>query len=382
MIGIAVGVASLLVVTSVMNGFYQTVQDILVDAEPHVQVSVDDAPSQQSLLTALRKLPRVLEATPTWNTKAALLHEGASDARQLLLVQGFDSMPPYVRERIVAGASPTGAMEGIVLPWPVAQRVGLSPRGPATAGSRVALYTAPMAMRSLASPLLPPMPIQFEVTGLIAASDLQTPNQAYVSSAALRRLAGDQAEGWMAIRVASPDDAAAVKEAIISGGLAPETAVQTWYERHAQMYEVMRLEKWGAMILLLLIVVVAVFNVIAAMMMMGLQKRSDMAIMMAMGATPTMLRRVFFRLGLWITGTGVAAGLALGGTLVVLQSQYGIVKISGNGGFLLDAYPVYTDPFDVLFILFITIALGIISSAWPALLVAKTSVSDTLRGVG
>ncbi|HEX7070247.1 MAG TPA: ABC transporter permease, partial [Rhodothermales bacterium] len=149
--GVSLGVASLVVVLSVMNGFYDFVRDLLISLDPHVRIvsaderGIDDV---DSLLSLAMSVPGVVHASPYVEGKALLLHGSGSDVNKVVIVRGVQASGwqgvSQVVERTGIGSFSLEQQEdrpGIVLGMALSRRLGLAP-GPEGTGSSVGLLSA------------------------------------------------------------------------------------------------------------------------------------------------------------------------------------------------------------------------------------------------
>ena len=138
--------------------------------------------------------------------------------------------------------------------------------------------------------------------------------------------------------------------------------VKTRQEKNALMYSTNQSEKWFTFAVLGFIGLIGGFNVIASLTMMMIEKRQDMGTLASMGATPSMVRAVFFSEGLLINGAGVAVGLAVGLGLCWAQQRYGLIALDNS---VVGAYPVKVMPKDLILIVATVMGIGLVASWVP-----------------
>ncbi|UYQ93132.1 FtsX-like permease family protein [Chitinophaga horti] len=141
--------------------------------------------------------------------------------------------------------------------------------------------------------------------------------------------------------------------------------VQTRYEQNKTLYNIMRTEKWVVYSFLSFILVVAAFNMLGSLSMLVLEKRKDITILKAMGSTNGRILRIFLAEGLIIAVIGSVVGIALALIMLVLQQQFGIIKLGGDS-FLIDAFPVEMHAEDFGLVAGTVIVIGILASWLPA----------------
>lgn len=385
--GVVLGVAALIVVLSVMNGFYDFVRDLLVSLDPHVRIvsaegqRVADA---DSLLRLARETEHVTAAAPYVEGKAVLLRSGAGGSNQVVRVRGVDSS-------LVTSAAPTmtaGTFDlarnlqgtpGIVLNQQLARQEGVITASNEQAASAVGLLSAPAIERTLTQVFASPTVHRFEVRGLFRAQGATNGKQVFVSLEEAQRLfeTGSRVTG-IDLRLDDLERAGAVKAALQQRLDSDQFAVRTWYDLQKSLYDVMQLEKWGASAILGLIIIVAAFNIVGSLTMVVIEKRADVGALQAMGVSRRDIRRIFLLEGALIGGIGTGLGLVLGLGLAFLQKYYELVPMAQAQAFLIDAYPVAVRPLDVVLVATVAFGLCVLAAVYPA---ARAASIEPARAV-
>ncbi len=373
-LGVAVGVAALIVVLSVMNGFYRVVRDLLVSVDPHVRI-VSIAPGgmtvNDSLEQYLRGMPHVMEVTAYVEGKALLLYEGEGEVNKVVVVRGVEPEAlASMGAAWVFGSVDLQRREGrpgILVGMPLARRLGLLPASQTEPASQVGLLSAPALEQLLMQPLAPPPLIRFEVRGLYQLASGYDESHVFVALEEAQRLfrMGDRVDG-IALRLDDVAHAAALKALLEQQLDTTRYRVQTWYDLQRGLYDVMRLEKWGASLILALIVVVAAFSIVGALTMVVIEKRRDIGVLQAMGLSRKQVRQVFLLAGLLIGVAGTGLGLLLGVGLALLQQHFQLVPLPGAEAFLIHAYPVAIEITDLLGITLAALVLCMLAALYPA----------------
>lgn len=151
----------------------------------------------------------------------------------------------------------------------------------------------------------------------------------------------------------------------VAAVVGPGFDVKTRFEQKETVYRMVTQEKWIIYLLLMFVVLIAALSLVGSVVMLAADKERDREMLLAMGGTPRLLRRIFTWEGTLITTCGVAAGLLLGVGFAVLQQQAGIIKMAGEA-FLMDAYPVRIEAFDLLVVAGGVLLLGTAVSALTA----------------
>ena len=141
--------------------------------------------------------------------------------------------------------------------------------------------------------------------------------------------------------------------------------VKNKFQQHEVLYRVMKSEKWAIYMILTFILIVASFNIIGSLSMLIIDKKNDIATLSSLGVDKAGVRKIFLFEGWMISIAGAIFGLILGAIVCWAQQQFGLLKLSSMGTFLVENYPVELKLFDVVGI-FITVAvIGFIASWYP-----------------
>ncbi len=395
--GVAVGVASLIVVLSVMNGFYDIVRDLLVSLDPHVRIvsaegrGIAEADSLhdvevlpqveqrgladvETLMAMALAVPHVENASPYVEGKALLVHGGNGGANRVVIVRGVD---PAKHQGVsdVVGQTGFGTFSlerrqgrpGIVMGMGLGQRLALAPGTRSTGGSQVALLSAPGIEQMLTRVFGTPALTRFEVRGLYQLEDTYDNTHVFIGIDEAQRLfrLDDNVSG-IELRLDDLNHAGAVKEALQTQLDPARFTVNTWYDLQKSLYDVMRLEKWGASVILILICVVAAFSIVGSLTMVVIEKRRDVGVLQAMGVSRRNVRKIFLLEGVLIGALGAGIGFGVGLALAVLQKYFHLVPLLGAESFMIDAYPVSIRLFDLGIIGVVSFGLCVLASLYPA----------------
>lgn len=405
-VGVAVGVASLIVVLSVMNGFFGFARDLLVSLDPHVRVvcaggcTADEAATVRRAALALPQSPRV---TAYVEGRAMVAMGGGASVNKVVVVRGVEP-GAFVGAATLDRTLSAGTLDlarrngqgGLLLGAALANRLGLvaASRAPAPdtlgatpasdsaamrtpdsmpglvggmAGSDVSLLSAQGIEAAFSGPFAAPQIARFELRGVFDMEAAYDESHAFVALDEAQRLfkTGERVTG-LDLRLPDLEDAPAVQDALVGSLPSARYTVSTWYDLHKGLYGVMRLEKFGASLILMLIVVVAAFNIVGALTMIVIEKRRDVGVLAAMGLAPSGIRRVFVLEGLLIGLVGTGLGLAVGLGLAFLQQATGFVPMAGGDAFLLTSYPVDVDALDVAAVALSALGLCVLAAVYPA----------------
>ncbi|MCY3630861.1 MAG: ABC transporter permease [Bacteroidota bacterium] len=374
MAGVAVGVAALIVVLSVMNGFYDVVRDLLVSMDPHVRIVAEPGgglPQEEAnrIAEQAKQIPQVLSAEPYVEGKALLVTVSQSEVNRVVVLRGVADNA--VGAGLVAGEFDTSE-QGMVMGFSLGQRLGLSP---GSENSRAMLFSAQGLGQMLTRVFSPPAVQEFEVRGLYKLEETYDNTHVFIGineAQDIFHLEG--AVTGIELRLTDLEQAQQVKQALEAANPSG-LRVQTWYDLQRSLYDVMQLEKWGASIILVLICVVAAFSIVGSLTMVVVEKKQDIGVLQAMGATSRDIRQLFLVQGGMIGLIGAGTGFVVGLGILLLQKYFQLVPLLGAESFVIEAYPVSIQILDLVLILGVSFGLCLIAALYPAWRAARSEPS-------
>ena len=383
MAGIALGVAALIVVLSVMNGFQKELRARILGVASHVQVSGTNNQLADWQAVAQRALqdPRVKAAAPFVNAQAML---AAGQAVRGSVVRGI--LPEREEQVAEIGlhmrAGRLGALKagefGIVLGAELARALGV------LTGDKVALI-APQGLVTPAGVI--PRLKQFTVVGLFEVGMFE-----YDSGLALVHLQDAQKLYQMGDAVSGVrlrlDDLFASRSVAreLMATMGPDTFATDWTRSHANFFRAVEIEKRVMFIILLLIVAVAAFNIVSTLVMLVTDKQADIAILRTLGAAPASIVQIFMVQGALIGVIGTCAGLVLG-VLIGFNVATVVPFIENLLGFKFLAKDIYyisdlpsdVQLADVTTIGLVSLLLSFLATLYPSWRAARVNPAEALR---
>lgn len=144
--------------------------------------------------------------------------------------------------------------------------------------------------------------------------------------------------------------------------------VLTRYEQKAEMYRVMKIERWVTTAILAFIILIISFNIIGSLSMLVLDKSKDISILKAMGADDALVLRIYLLNGILASAIGAGIGLVVGYALCLAQINFHFLKLSngGDSSFVIDYYPVVLKPVDGLITVGIIVSITLLAAYFPA----------------
>ncbi|MDR1686201.1 MAG: ABC transporter permease [Desulfovibrio sp.] len=346
--GVALGVASLIVVMGVMNGFTTDLRDKIIGMAAHAVVYSSEPVFEEdpALEETLRSAPGIIGLTPFIHSGALL--SGRSGGSGIYL-RGVDpknaatvlgGLKNMTRGKVEDLDAPEG-LPGIIIGEVLADKLAVS------MGGRVNVM-APSGRQSAAG--FTPRITSFRVVGLfrIGLADYDGA-LAFVNLPNAREALGRPGRGVSGIETAVNDVYAAgdiLRNALSRTGR-PDLYARTWQEMNANLFAALKLEKAAMAVILTLVVLVGSFSIVTALVMLVMEKTRDIAVLMSMGADAGKVRRIFMLQGLLIGLMGTATGLALGLGCCMLLKRYKFIELP-RGVYSLDYLPVLLHWQDVL----------------------------------
>ncbi len=151
-----------------------------------------------------------------------------------------------------------------------------------------------------------------------------------------------------------------------------------WQEWNRNLFAALKMEKLGLFIVLTLMVMVSLFTIISAMIMLVSEKKTDIAILRALGASSKSILKIFFYAGFLLSGTGVFFGILLGSIISLLLSKYPVVKLPGEV-YPVEYMPISLQYLDLLIIGMIAIIISLLASLYPAKKASSFKPAEILR---
>ncbi|MDC7698494.1 lipoprotein-releasing ABC transporter permease subunit [Vogesella indigofera] len=382
-LGIALGVAALIVVLSVMNGFQQEIRGRMLSVVSHVEVGSYDGrvAGWPTLAATLARQPHVLAAAPYVNAQGLLSSGGSVRGA---MVRGI---VPQQEDKVIdlGQQMQRGKLTdlqpgkfGILLGYELARALGVE------VGDKVTLIT-PQGNVTPAGMM--PRLKQFTVTGVFKIGMFE-----YDSSLAMIHLRDAQVLFRMGqdvsgvrLKLDDPLQAPQVKAAL-NGQLAANQVASDWTDMNSNYFRAVQIEKRMMFIILTLIVAVAAFNLVSTLVMVVTDKQADIAILRTLGASPASIMQIFMIQGsvAGVLGTlsGVAGGLLLAFNLDVIlpaiESVLGMRLLSSEV-YLIDYLPSEVQLSDVVTIAVISLVLSLLATLYPSWRAARTRPAEALR---
>lgn len=152
----------------------------------------------------------------------------------------------------------------------------------------------------------------------------------------------------------------------ITSILGKDFIVQDRFEQQEASYKMMQIEKWMTFLILSFILAIALFNVVGSLSMLMIEKQEDVKTLRNMGASDSLISRIFLFEGWLIAGFGALIGILIGIILCLIQQEFGLLKLGQTtGAFIVDAYPVRVALSDVITVFITVVTIGFIAAWYP-----------------
>lgn len=377
-IGVTIGVAALIVVLSVFNGFGGLVTSILINFDPHLRIESPkrtDISSYEPIITYAQRQGEVAGIAPFAVGKAVVV---SRNLNRVINIKGIESeriaSVSGLKDKIVLGDVAFEGLRrnGIVLGMTLSDRLG------AVVGdtlSVVSLAGSETALLQLGQPLIR----RFLVVGIYESNNKEYDSYfAFVGMDAAQSLFGmGKNISGVELRLRSIDRSDQFKATLLNE-FGSTFRVLTWYDLHRDLYSVMKIERWMAYIILCLIVGVASFNLLGSLTMSVIEKTRDIGVLKSMGANDKSIIRIFMFEGILVGVLGSVLGLGLGLLLVYLQESYHLFPLDPTV-YIIPAIPVEIHLVDLIIVSVTAVGLCSLAALYPAKRAASLIPVEAIR---
>ncbi|MBK7292854.1 MAG: ABC transporter permease [Holophagaceae bacterium] len=375
--GTAVGVFAMVVTLALMTGFREEIQATLFSATAHFTVFhlAGDIPDTEGTLKTIRAVPGVQAASPIRMEKGLLRRADSEMPPEAVVVKAvdpatahgtssiFDSIQPLPIEQLQEGE--------IVLGKELAQRMSLR------VGDTVALA---LFRLELGLGGQQPKVAAFRVAGIFHSHIAEYDKTwAFIHLGDAMRIA--KAEGraeMIEVRASGIDAIAEVKPRVMEA-LGPAYLATDLRESNRSLFAALIVEKWLFTAVLSLMVLVAAFNIVASLVLLVTEKRRDLGVLLALGATPRQIQRLFELQGLRIGAVGTAWGLGLSVPLCLILDHFRLLKLPAAVYDFISYLPFRLKVLDVALVAIFPLLVSWLAARYPAKKAAALDPVDALR---
>ena len=383
LIGIALGVATLIVVMSVMNGFREELLTRILGLNGHMTVkavSAEGITDYGGLAMQLEDVEGVVSATPIIEGQVMATVRGAATGA---IVRGIDGSD-LANIKILAGNITRGSIEvfkageGILIGDRMARRLGLDP------GDKLGLISPESTATAFGSV---PRARNYTVAATFEIGMYEYDSGFIFMPLGLAQVHFKLKGAASAIELMTIDaDSVGALRGPVRDSAGPATRVVDWRQQHAHFFNALQVERNVMFVILALIVLVAAFNIIAGLIMVVKDKGRDIAILRTMGATRGQVMRIFFMNGaaIGVAGTLLGVGLGLAFATNIDAIRLWIESLSGAELFapeirFLSQLPAKIDGGEVAAIVGMALGLSFLATLYPAFRAARLDPVEALR---
>ncbi|MFK3737888.1 lipoprotein-releasing ABC transporter permease subunit [Massilia sp. TN1-12] len=380
--GIALGVAALIVVLSVMNGFQKEVTDRMLSVLAHIEVfdASGAMPDWQQAEKDARRNPAVRGAAPFVETQGLLVKD---DTMKPAVIRGIlpskEGEVSSVAKQIRQGSieSLQSGRFNIVLGYALARSLGVG------IGDKVNMLLAQGTMTPAG---LVPRSRLFTVSGIFEAGHYEfDSSMAFVDIEDAQRMVRQQAPSGLRLRIADMHQAPQVAQQL-KASMPGDLVVRDWSKLNANWFAAVQTEKRMMFIILTLIIAVAAFNLVSTLVMTVTDKQADIAILRTLGASPPSIMKIFMVQGALVGIIGTVVGVALG-VLVALNIDVIVpfiehllgIQFLSKDIYLISEIPSDMRWPDVIKIGGVSVLLAFVATIYPSFTASRVKPAQALR---
>ncbi len=364
--GITVGVAALIIVLSVFNGFGSLVTNYLMSIDPHLRltaISPDGEKNIKNLNSILESEEEIISFSPFIEGKVLAHNKQITQVINLkgISQDGINSIY-QMDKNLIQG-------EGNIFDkdYPkVIVGLLLADKLQVLTGDTLVLIS-PANIEQTLTQLSLPVSRKVMVAGIFSSKNNDfDAGYIFCSLKDAQHLFGykDGFQGYD-IKLADIDDSGRIKNILQNEIELDNFSINTWFDFHEELYSVMQIERWTAYIILSLIIAVASFNILGSLSMSVIEKRRDIGILRTMGVTEKSVLKIFMYEGLLIGILGTVLGLIIGYLVCYLQLNYNIYPLDPSQ-YKIDSLPIELRFLDLIFISGASMLLSFLASLYPA----------------
>ncbi len=362
-VGLAVGVAALIITISILNGFENVIEKKLIGFDAHIRLRLFNGQTFESsdeIANQLREIPEIKSLVPYVHSTVMIRNKAETDG---VILEGMAAedihktldIRRFLKEGSVTFKTKEGR-DGLVIGRKLANNLGVN------LGDRIYLFVLHSPSESSTRPRVG----IFDITG-IYESGISDYDDIFIYSSlqAAQKMMnlGTEFSGFQII-LDDPFNAARITDQINTELGYPYHAM-SWQDLHANLFEWLRVQRFPIIIVFGLIALVAIFNIVSSLMMIVIEKTKDIGILKSMGVSQKQTGRIFFIEGTIIGIAGTILGYGLAFFLTWLQNQFAIISLPEDVYFM-SQLPIQMKWSYFLIIGIFAIFFSIVATIYPA----------------
>ncbi|GAC1417415.1 MAG: FtsX-like permease family protein [Flavisolibacter sp.] len=372
-LAIVIGTVSLILVLSVFNGFEGLVKSLYSSFYPEIKISAatgkqitlsPDQIRQLKSISGVKALSLVVEETAFLQNK----NDSSILGESKITIKGVDSnygAVTSVPDHVVEGVFNTGTQENPMLVLGSGIQNALGVQSDRNIRPLV-IYLPRMGDISSSDPLKLLSSELINTSGTFVIQQDFDDKYAITNLAFVKKMLAMPMDAYGAVEISANKNAdVALLQQNCKNLLGPGFRVQSRYEQNTSLYSVMRVEKWIIYAILSLILIVAAFNMVGALTMLILEKKQDISVLHALGATGNFILKIFLTEGLLLAFIGGALGMIIAYLIGSIQNKYHLIPLQGSS-FMINYFPVKMVVSDFLLVGLTVVIIALLASYLPA----------------
>lgn len=377
-LGITTGVAVIIVVMSVFNGFRDFTENQMLMIDPHVRIIPADGNQlsfDPKLIDFLEHSDEIINYSPLINERTAIMKDGKMLIAEIVAVDS--SHKDYLRD--FASSTLIGRFDflednstkGVIVGAGIAENLSLY------YGDTISFVSPELIELSIRT-FRRAKPINAIVTGIFQTNVPKYDQNIVISSnSILKGLVTKQIyANYIDIKIQNPYNHSKIQQSIENIFKSYKTL--SWKDLNIELYNVMKLEQMVAFIILSIIILIAVFNVLASLTMSVIDKKSDIGILKVLGATNDSIKLIFRNVGLFSGIISTIAGTIIGLAFCYGQINFKWIKVD-TSKFLIDAIPIKVDYYYVIIVVLFSLVLSALATIYPSKRAAGMNIINSIR---
>jgi lipoprotein-releasing system permease protein len=377
--GITIGVAALVIVLSVFNGFEGLVQSFLMKFDPHLRLEIISENVENNELRNVEsflKKPEIKSFSPYISGKILCYRSGKYQIANLKGIESDKINSVYeIGSSVLFGKADlnNSQLPKIVLGINLADKLQvitgdtITLVSPANIENSILNYSAPKMLNVIVIGIYSSNNNEYDQTFLF--TDISTTQNLFGYA--------NRIQGYD-IKLTDPDKAYQIKSELQSQIDSSKFLINTWYDFHKELYNVMQIERWSAYIILSLIIAVSTFNMLGSLSMSVIEKKREIGVLFSLGLEEKSILRIFMYEGILIGIIGTMVGLLIGYFVCWLQLNYNIYPLDPTQ-YKINSLPIEIKISDFFFIVGASFSLTFLASLIPARKASKLNPIDSIK---
>ncbi len=375
-VGVTIGVAALIVVLSVFNGFNGLVTNILVGFDPHVRIQTTKNTNANDLTKLKEYLAlqnKTIASSAFVSGKGMLISKKTT---KVIFIRGLETesiskVSGVTNSLVIGNTNFSNTNSEIVIGYSLADKLGIG------VDDTIYVVTSAGIKNALTGFALPQL-FPLRVVGIYEAKNKDYDGlYAFTSLKTAQMLFASNTIQGFDVRLNSISESENVVSTLESQ-FGNTFIIQSWYDLHKDLYSVMQVERWTAFIILTLIIAVASFNLLGSLTMTVIEKTRDIGILKAMGATQKDIRSIFRLEGFLVGIFGSLFGLALGSLICWMQMEFHLFALDSNV-YIIPAIPIEMRTMDLILVPLSALILCSLAAYYPSKRAALLQPSEAVR---